>query len=154
MNGSAASQITNRNRGHNVQTVIDELNLYIRGWLQYYKLSSTYKEVLALSVWIRRRVSLYHWKQWNQPRTRRHYLLGLGTEPETVHMATRSRKDNWRMSQNEIVRFALNNCWLEEQGVPDLNAPAAVAALQNAKPDRMDGGTESKLHAGYYETGS
>ena len=26
------------------------------------------------------------------------------------------------MSQNEIVRFALNNCWLEEQGVPDLRA--------------------------------
>ncbi|MEY4244718.1 MAG: hypothetical protein RLZZ245_2303 [Verrucomicrobiota bacterium] len=68
-------------------------------------------------------------------------------------MATQSRKDNWRMSQNEIVRFALNNCKLEEQGVPDLNAPAAVATLQNAKPDRMDGGTESKPHAGYYETG-
>ena len=26
------------------------------------------------------------------------------------------------MSQNEIVRFALNNRWLEEQGVPDMNA--------------------------------
>jgi hypothetical protein len=36
-------EITSRNRGHNVQTVIDELNLYIRGWLNYYKLSSTYK---------------------------------------------------------------------------------------------------------------
>ena len=51
-------EITRRNRGHNVQTVIDELNLYIRGWLNYYKLSSTYKEVLALSVWVRRRVRL------------------------------------------------------------------------------------------------
>jgi hypothetical protein len=43
-------------------------------------------------------------------------------------MATRSRKGYWRMSQNEIVRFALNNRWLEEQGVPDMNATAAVAA--------------------------
>jgi hypothetical protein len=34
------------------------------------------------------------------------------------------------MSQNEIVRFALNNRWLEEQVVPDLNAPAAIAALK------------------------
>jgi hypothetical protein len=56
-------EITSRNRGHNVQTVIDELNSYIRGWLNYYKLSATYKEVLALSVWIRRRVRLYYWKQ-------------------------------------------------------------------------------------------
>jgi RNA-directed DNA polymerase len=115
-------EITRRNRGHNVQTVIEELNLYIRGWLQYYKLSSTYKEVLALSVWVRRRVRLYYWKQWKQPRTRRRHLLALGADPDTVHMATRSRKGYWRMSQNEIVRFALNNRWLEEQGVPDMKA--------------------------------
>ena len=58
------------------------------------------------------------------------HLLALGADPATVHMATRSRKDFWRMSQNEIVRFALNNRWLEEQVVPDLNAPAAIAALK------------------------
>jgi len=115
-------EITSRNRGHKVQTVIDELNLYIRGWLNYYKLSSTYKEVLALSVWVRRRVRLYYWKQWKQPRTRRRNLLALGADPATVHMATRSRKGYWRMSQNEIVRYALNNRWLEEQGVPDMRA--------------------------------
>ena len=115
-------EITSRNRGHKVQTVIDELNLYVRGWLNYYKLSSTYKEVLALSVWVRRRVRLYYWKQWKQPRTRRRHLLALGADPDTVHMATRSRKGYWRMSQNEIVRFALNNRWLGEQGVPDMRA--------------------------------
>ncbi len=36
----------------------------------------------------------------------------------------------WRMSQNEIVRHALNNRWLEEQGVPDVNAGAALAASE------------------------
>jgi RNA-directed DNA polymerase len=115
-------EITSRNRGHKVQTVIGELNLYVRGWLNYYKLSSTYKEVRALSVWVRRRVRLYYWKQWKQPRTRRRNLLSLGADPATVHMATRSRKGYWRMSQTEIVRFALNNRWLEEQGVPDVRA--------------------------------
>ncbi len=115
-------EITSRNRGHNIQTVIGELDDYIRGWLNYFKLSSTYTEVLGLSGWIRRRVRLYYWKQWKQPRTRRRNLLALGADPATVHMATRSRKGYWRMSQNEIVRHALNNCWLEEQGVPDMRA--------------------------------
>jgi RNA-directed DNA polymerase len=115
-------EITSRNRGHKVQVVIDELDQYVRGWLNYFKLSSTYKEVLALSVWVRRRVRLYYWKQWKQPRTRRRNLLALGADPGKVHMATRSRKGYWRMSQNEIVRFALNNRWLEEQGVPDMRA--------------------------------
>jgi len=93
-----------------------------RGWLIYYKLSSTYSAVLELSVWVRRRVRLYYWKQWKQPRTRRRHLLALGINPNKVHMATRSRKGYWRMSQNELVRIALNNRWLEEQGVPDMKA--------------------------------
>ena len=59
---------------------------------------------------------------WKQSRTRRRNLLALGADPATVHMATRSRKGYWRMSQNEIVRYALNNRWLEEQGVPDMRA--------------------------------
>ncbi|MBK1856402.1 hypothetical protein JO972_15635 [Verrucomicrobiaceae bacterium 5K15] len=112
--------ITRRNRGHKVQDVIDELCLYTRGWLNYYKLSCTYAEVLELSEWVRRSVRLYYWKQWKQPRTRRRNLLALGVFPERIHMASRSRKGYWRMSNNSLVRLALNNCWLEEQGVPNM----------------------------------
>ena len=115
-------QITSRNRGHKVKDVIDELRLYVRGWLNYYKLSNTFSEVKDLSQWIRRRVRLYYWKQWKQPRTRRRNLLALGANPKRVHMATRSRKGYWRTSQIEIVRNVLNNRWLEEQGVPDMKA--------------------------------
>lgn len=115
-------EITSRNRGHRVQDVIDELRRYILGWLNYYKLSATYTEVLKLSEWVRRRVRLYYWKQWKQPRTRRRNLLALGIDPAKVHQATRSRKGYWRMSQMSLVRQALNNQWLEQQGVPDMRA--------------------------------
>jgi RNA-directed DNA polymerase len=99
-----------------------ERSAYIRGWLNYYKLSSTYSAAKDLSQWVRRRVRLYYWKQWKQPRTRRRHLLALGVNPGKVHMATRSRKGYWRMSQNELLRIALNSRWLEEQGVPDMEA--------------------------------
>jgi len=115
-------EITSRNRGHRVRDVIDELNLYIRGWLNYYKHSSTSSEVKDLAEWVRRRVRLYYWKQWKQPCTRRRHLLALGINPGRVHLVTRSRKGYWRMSQNKLVRAALNNRWLEEQGVPDMKA--------------------------------
>ncbi|MCC6882939.1 MAG: hypothetical protein IT576_12360 [Verrucomicrobiales bacterium] len=119
---SGANQITSRNRGHRVKDVIDELNQYVHGWLNYYKHSSTYSEVKDLAEWVRRRVRLYYWKQWKQPRTRRRNLLALGIHPSVVHKASRSRKGYWRMSQNSLVRAALNNRWLEGQGVPDMNA--------------------------------
>ena len=113
-------EITRRNRGHRVQDVIDELRLYVTGWLNYFGISHSYKAVLELGDWVRRRVRLYYWKQWKQPRTRRRHLIALGANPNEVKMATRSRKGYWRMSSNRIVQQALNNRWLEEQGVPDM----------------------------------
>jgi RNA-directed DNA polymerase len=111
-------EITRRNRGHRVQDVIDELRRYVTGWMNYFGISHTYKVVLELDDWLRRRVRLYHWKQWKQPRTRRRNLIKLGADPDTVHMVTRSRKGYWRMSANSIVHRALNNQWLKEQRVP------------------------------------
>jgi RNA-directed DNA polymerase len=115
-------QITRRNRGHRVQDVITELRLYVSGWMQYFGISHTYATVVALGDWIRRRVRLYYWKQWQRPRTRRRHLLALGLPPEQVRMATRSRKGYWRMSANSIVQRALTNRWLHDHGVPDLRA--------------------------------
>jgi len=112
--------ITRRNRGHGVQDVIDELRRYVTGWLNYFGLSHTYNQVVELAEWVRRRVRLYYWKHWKQPRTRRRHLLALGTPPAEVHMATRSRKGYWRMSGNSIVQRALTNRWLHAQGVPDM----------------------------------
>jgi RNA-directed DNA polymerase len=113
-------EITRRNRGHRVRDVIDELRRYVVGWLNYFRLSDTYSALLELDEWLRRRVRLYYWKQWKQPRTRRRHLIALGISPDEVHMATRSRKGYWRMSANSLVQRALTNRWLHEQGVPDM----------------------------------
>lgn len=115
-------EITRRNRGHNVRDVIDELRRYVTGWLNYFGLSHTYSQVVELSEWVRRRVRLYYWKQWKQPRTRRRHLMALGISKEDVKLASRSRKGYWRMAGNSIVQRALTNQWLEEQGVPDMRS--------------------------------
>jgi hypothetical protein len=58
------------------------------------------------------------------------------------------------LSQNEIVRYALNNRWLEEQGVPDMNAMAAVAAQKKPRshPAWTDA-AESKPSGSFFTTG-
>ena len=43
-----------------MQDVIDELRLYVTGWLNYFGMSHTYKVVLELADWVRRRVRLYY----------------------------------------------------------------------------------------------
>ena len=113
-------EITKRNRGQNVKFVINELRRYAQGWMNYFGISHTYATVLELDEWIRRRVRLYHWKQWQRPRARRRNLIKLGINPSEVYHASRSRKGYWRMSQNSLVLYALNNAYLKEQGVPEL----------------------------------
>ena len=115
-------EITRRNLGHRVQDDIDELRGHVTGWHNYYKLSCTYTVIERLAEWVRRRVRLYYWKQWKQPGTRRRNVISLGIDPAEVHRASRSRKGYWRMSQMSLVRHALDNRWLEEQGVPDMRA--------------------------------
>ena len=114
-------EITRRNRGASAEDVIVGLRRYVTGWTNYFGISHTYREVLELDEWMRRRVRLYYWKQWKRPRTRRRNLLKLGANPKKVHMATRSRKGYWRMSRNKIVHQCLNNRWLREQGVPEMS---------------------------------
>jgi RNA-directed DNA polymerase len=118
--GARIRELTKRTRGVSPRKVTEELQLFVRGAVNYYCLGMTYAEARELDGWLRRRVRMYYWKQWGRPRTRRRKLLKLGIDRATVHLASRSRKGPWRMSQNSKVRIAMNNEWLEQQGVPSI----------------------------------
>jgi RNA-directed DNA polymerase len=113
-------EITSRRRGINMASRIEELRRYAVGWLNYFGISHTYRQVLELDQWIRRRIRLCYWKQWKRPGTRRRHLLSMGIGRKEVHLASRSRRGYWWMSGNGIVQRALDNQWLKEQGVPNL----------------------------------
>jgi hypothetical protein len=58
------------------------------------------------------------------------------------------------MSQNELVRIAMNNRRLEDQGVPHMNAPAALAALKTREANlRGRSEAESKPPRWFFTTG-
>jgi RNA-directed DNA polymerase len=113
-------EITSRRRGISMPSRIEELRRYAVGWLNYFGISHTYTQVLELDQWIRRRVRMCFWKQWQRPRTRRRHLLALGVRSDVVHLATRCRRGYWWISGHRIVQRAMHNFWLEQQGVPNL----------------------------------
>jgi RNA-directed DNA polymerase len=115
-------EITSRSWGISMSRRLDELRRYAVGWLNYFGISHTYRQVLELDQWLRRRVRLCYWKQWQRPRTRRRHLIALGIHPGEVMKASRCRRGYWWMSGNGIVQRALHNAWLWEQGVPNLKA--------------------------------
>ena len=113
-------EITYRSRGVSMSQRIKELNQFCTGYFHYFKIGLSYAEVLQWDQWIRRRIRLCHWKDWRIPRARRRNLIQLGISKDEVKLASRSRKGYWRMSQNSLVRWAFNNQYLEELGVPSM----------------------------------
>ena len=113
-------RLTNRTRGRSPSCIYNDLRNYLRGALNYYMLGVTYAEVRELDHWLRRRMRVYYWKQWGRPKTRRRMLIKLGAPKNTVKLASRSRKGPWRIANVEVVRFAMPNTWLEEQGLHSL----------------------------------
>jgi RNA-directed DNA polymerase len=115
-------ELTGRTWGVSMEHRLRSVRRYVTGWFGYYRISRTWGEVLELDKWIRRRVRQCYWKQWKRSRQRRRMLLKLGADPREVYLASRSRKGCWRMSSNSIVQAALTNEWMDQHGVPNLQA--------------------------------
>ena len=131
-------EITSRSWGISMSRRLEELRRYVVGWLNYFGISHTYRQVLELDQWLRRRVRCCYWKQWQRPRTRRRHLIALGIHPDEVMKASRCRRGYWWMSGNGIVQRALDNAWLKEQGVPDLKSRWIELHYGGANNPHMD----------------
>lgn len=62
-------ELTNRNRGASLTTVVKELTLYLKGWLQYFGICQIPRLRRDLDQWIRSRLRLLQVKQWKRGTT-------------------------------------------------------------------------------------
>ena len=63
-------ELTSRSQGRNVRTVMENVKVYIRGWLGYFGIASMKSTMEDWDGWLRRRFRMYIWKQWKKPKTR------------------------------------------------------------------------------------
>ncbi|MCP4666304.1 MAG: group II intron reverse transcriptase/maturase [Deltaproteobacteria bacterium] len=100
-------EITARRRGRSVKQIIDELNVYMRGWWGYFRLTESFNRLKPLQHWIRRRIRALIWKQWKNRRTRVRELLKRGVFRNQALTTGCARKGPWRMSKVKWVQIAL-----------------------------------------------
>ncbi|MFC0298527.1 group II intron reverse transcriptase/maturase [Geobacillus jurassicus] len=60
-----------------MESIIEDLNRYLMGWMGYYALVETPSSLKALDKWIRRRIRLVLWTRWKRVRTRYRMLRAL-----------------------------------------------------------------------------
>jgi len=99
--------ITARERGRSIECIISELNSYVRGWWNYFRIGGSKTITNELNKWLLRRLRAYVWKQWKLPRTKIHELKSRGVRHYWAVMIGNTRKGAWRLSKHGQVIHAL-----------------------------------------------
>jgi RNA-directed DNA polymerase len=110
-------ELTRRKCGKSLDQVIKELNQYLKGWWNYYRLTEARYLFKSLNGWIIRRLRSIVWKQWKNPRTKVRNLKKLGIAHKQAVSCGNARKKPWRMSKVKWVIIALPNRYFFERGL-------------------------------------
>jgi RNA-directed DNA polymerase len=97
--------------------VIVELNLFLVGWINYYRYAACRFDLQRLDEWIRRKLRCYRLKQCQRGRTIAKLLQRLGASPSLAHRVASSGKGWWRLSLAHAAHQAMPQEWLASQGL-------------------------------------
>ena len=122
--------ITKRNRGVNVRKVMQEIKVYMTGWLNYYGIASLKTKMREWDEWLRHRIRAYIWKQWKKPKTKLKNLMKLGVPEYYAHMAANSRRGYWFTVNTGAVTRGITNERLTRAGFFELSP--AYESIQTA----------------------
>lgn len=106
-------ELTPRNWGAAVKTCFDKANLYIKGWIGYFKLCTIESErtLKNFDAHIRRRIRAIIVKQKKKPRFLFRHLLERGVRLQTAAKAAFNSCGPWRKSNLPGVTQAYRNHW-------------------------------------------
>ncbi len=99
--------LTRRTRGIGAQRMVNQLTIYLRGWIGYYGFCETPSVLRRLDSWIARRLRCVAWKQWRHPRRRFRELVRRGIPPTWAKSAAMRQPHPWRASGDRAVEWAL-----------------------------------------------
>ncbi len=110
-------QITKRNRGVSFISIIDEVNMVLRGWFQYYKISEWRTDFRSLDEWIRRKLRCYRLKQCQRKHPIKLFLCSLGAKERSAWNVAMYKHGWWVMSRAVTVSKAMNIRWFNKLGL-------------------------------------
>ena len=110
-------QITRRNRGVSLARVIVELNLFLVGWLVYYRLAACRAEFQRLDEWIRRKLRCYRLKQRKRGSSVSGFLRRLGVSALQASRLAGSGKGPWRLARTRQMHSAMSVEWFSQKGL-------------------------------------
>jgi RNA-directed DNA polymerase len=113
-------EITRRAKSVSLETTIEELAPYMRGWRSYFGFCETPWVLVSLTRWVRLRLRAALWWQWKTPRRRRAALLELGVRPRLASNTAGSGRGPWYLAKAKALSVGLSNAYFKSLGLPTL----------------------------------
>lgn len=113
-------ELTGRARGVSVKGMVRELTPYLVGWRNYFSFCETPSVFGELDSWMRRRLRVVIWHQWQGGRKRVGELMKRGVVSILARKTSSSRRGPWRLVKSRGVCIALPNAYFDSLGLPRL----------------------------------
>ena len=118
---SKLRDLSSRRSVQSLKPALERIKVYMRGWLNYYKVADMKKNIEDLNGWLYHRIRACIWKHWKLPKTKRKNLMKLGIPEHYASIAGYSRRAYWFMSNTTTVKRALPKERLIHNGFYDLS---------------------------------
>ena len=109
-------ELTRRNNPLSIHQVIQELNVYLRGWVGYFRIQEFRILFKDLDGWMRSRLRSTQLKKWKNPRKFQRMMIRAGYKPHEAHRVW-VKMNRWQSVMRKEVRFVMNLHWLRRQGL-------------------------------------
>ena len=113
-------EVTRRAKSVSLESTIEELAPYLRGWRSYFGFCETPEVLIGLSRRVRLRLRSALWRQWKTPRRRRAALLQLGVRPRLASNTAGSGLGPWYLARAKALSVGLSNAYFKSLGLPTL----------------------------------
>ena len=114
-------ELTSRSQGRKLDTVLNNIRVFMRGWLGYYGIAEMDTLMKRWNEWLRRRIRMYIWKQWKKPKTRVENLKKLGMPDWQAYRNGNTRKGYWAIAGSGILQHTITNERLARKGYYDIS---------------------------------
>ena len=113
-------ELTNRNRGASMITVVKELTTYLKGWMQYFRLCQVPRPRHLLDKWILARLRLLQVKQWKRGTTAYSRLVAMGVHGGAAFYTAQRLRRWWHAAHSPGMNFAMPRAYFAGLGLPQL----------------------------------
>ena len=117
---SRIREMTRRAKSVSIETTIEELTPYMRGWRSYFGFCETPTVLISLTRWVRLRLRAALWRQWKTPRRRRAALIALGVSPKLARNTAGSGHGPWYLARSKALCVGLSKAYFASLGLPTL----------------------------------